>query len=63
MTDQPGRFYSIPAPERDRMIVDLRRRGWTNARIGKAVGMSESGVRRALERIRMGGFGHGATRA
>jgi hypothetical protein len=61
--DQRGRYYDIPAPERDRMILQLRRRGWTHARIGKVVGMSESGVRRALERIRMGGFGQGATRS
>ena len=48
-------------PDRDRLIVQLRRRGWTNARIGKRVGMSESGVRRALERIAMGLFGEGMT--
>jgi hypothetical protein len=57
------RLYPMPTQVRDQMIVQLRRRGWTNAKIGKRVGMSESGVRRALERIRMGGFGEGATRA
>jgi hypothetical protein len=62
MTDRPGRFYTIPAPDRDLMIVELRRRGWTHQRIAKRVGMSESGVRRALERIRGGGFGQGMTR-
>ena len=47
MSDTPGRYYAIPTADRDRMIMQLRRRGWTNARIGKRVGMSESGVRRA----------------
>jgi DNA-directed RNA polymerase specialized sigma24 family protein len=57
------RIYAIPAPERDRLILQLHRRGWTYERIGQRVGMSESGVRRALERIRLGGFGEGMTRA
>jgi hypothetical protein len=59
MTDRPGRFYTLNAPDRDRMIVELRRRGWTYKRIGARVGMSESGVKRALDRIRDGGFGMG----
>jgi DNA-directed RNA polymerase specialized sigma subunit len=63
MTDRPGRFYAIPAPERDRMILQLRRAGWTLKRIGRRVGMSESGVKRSLDRIAMGGFGEGMTRA
>lgn len=62
MDERPGRFYALPAAERDKLIVELRQRGWTNARIGKRVSMTESGVRRACERIRMGGFGQGATR-
>lgn len=57
MSDRPARFYEIPAMERDRMILELRRRRWTHARIGRAVGMTESGVRRALRRIADGGFG------
>jgi DNA-directed RNA polymerase specialized sigma24 family protein len=61
--ERRGRFYAIPAPERDRMIIQLRRAGWTHARIGRRVGMSESGVRRALERIKAGYFGEGMTRA
>jgi hypothetical protein len=36
------------------MIIQLRRRRWTNQRIGKTVGMTESGGRRALERIAAG---------
>jgi hypothetical protein len=63
MDGRTGRFYAIPAPVRDRMIIDLRRRGWTYKRIGRHVGMSESGVKRALDRIRMGGFGEGMTRS
>jgi DNA-binding NarL/FixJ family response regulator len=43
-------------------VIQLKRQGWTNARIGKRVGLSESGVRRACERIREGRFGEGATR-
>jgi hypothetical protein len=62
MSDQPGRWYALPPIRRDEMIVKLRRAGWTHARIGRRVGMSESGVRRALERIRGGGFGEGMTR-
>jgi hypothetical protein len=57
------RLYPMPPQVRDQMIVQLRRRGWTNAKIGKAVGMTESGVRRALSRIAQGGFGEGMTRA
>jgi hypothetical protein len=63
MPDTPGRFYALPAQERDRLILQLRRQRWTHARIGERVGMSESGVRRALERIRTGGFGEGMTRS
>lgn len=63
MDERPGRFYALPAQERDRMILNLRRRGWTYKRIGRRVGMSESGVARAVQRIRMGGFGEGATRS
>ena len=59
MTDRPGRFYTLNAPDRDEMIVALRRRGWTYAKIGRRVGMSESGVKRALDRIRAGGYGMG----
>jgi DNA-binding Lrp family transcriptional regulator len=62
MSERRGRFYEIPALERDRRIVEYKRAGWPNTRIARAVGMSESGVRRALERIRGGGFGEGATR-
>jgi DNA-binding NarL/FixJ family response regulator len=63
MTDQPGRYYAQPPQVRDQAILRLKRRGWTNQRIGQQVGMTESGVRRSLERIAMGRFGEGMTRA
>ena len=44
----------IPTAQRDQLIVELRRRGWTYARIGKKVGMSENGVSESLTRIRQG---------
>lgn len=62
MPDQPGRYYALPPHVRDERILQLRRMGWTYARIGKTVGMDGSGVRRAIERIRDGGFGQGMTR-
>jgi len=62
MEDRRGRFYAINAPDRDRLIVQLRQRGWTYKRIGKRVGISESGVLRALQRIAEGGFGGGIQR-
>ena len=58
-----GRYYDIPPHVRDERIVKLRRLGWTYARIGEDVGMDESGVRRAIQRIRDGGFGEGISRA
>jgi len=62
MGGRTGRYYAIPAHERDRMIVQLRRAGWTYRQIGARVGMSESGVARAVQRIREGRFGEGMTR-
>jgi hypothetical protein len=48
------RLYSLSAADRDRLIVALRKRGWSLARIAARVGMSRSGVGRALERIERG---------
>lgn len=48
------RMYGLPAGERDRLVVVLRARGWSLARIAARVGMSRSGVLRALERIDRG---------
>lgn len=62
MPEQRGRWYALPPQERDRLIVTLRRRGWTYARIAKAVQMDKSGVRRALQRIKDGRFGEGMKR-
>jgi hypothetical protein len=62
VVDQPGRWYKMPAQVRDQTILRLKRRGWMNARIGQQVGMTESGVRRAIERIKAGGFGEGMRR-
>ena len=63
MDEHPGRWYSLPPQERDRLILQMRRSGFTYRQIGKRVGMSESGVARAVQRIRLGGFGEGATRS
>ena len=49
----------VPAAERDRMIYELRRRGWTYARIAKSTGMSVSGVRSTLIRVQQGRQGRG----
>ena len=51
--DDLGRIQ-VSAEERDKIILTLRRRGWTYARIAKHVGMSENGVSASLTRIREG---------
>ena len=61
--EQRGRWYALGPRERDQLIVQLRRAGWTYKRIGRRVGMSESGVARAGQRIREGRFGTGSARA
>jgi DNA-binding NarL/FixJ family response regulator len=50
----PAGVPFMTAPERDAKIVELANRGWTMARIAKAVGMSRGGVEFALERIAEG---------
>jgi hypothetical protein len=40
--------------EKDKLIVQLRQRRWPLHRIAKQVGMSTSGVKRALDRISEG---------
>jgi hypothetical protein len=64
MDPRPGRFYALPPQERDKFIVQLRNMGWTYKRIGKhpQIGMSESGVKRSIDRILAGGFGQGISR-
>jgi transcriptional regulator of acetoin/glycerol metabolism len=48
------RLYNLSAAERDRLIATLRAKGWTLSKIAARVGMSRSGVLRALERIERG---------
>jgi hypothetical protein len=43
--------------ERDKAIVELRKRGYTYKQIGKVVGMDPSGVMRAWRRLQAGGPG------
>jgi DNA-directed RNA polymerase specialized sigma24 family protein len=50
----------MSAPERDERIVELRRRGLSYARIGKAVGLSANGVMHSLRRIAEGRPGRDA---
>jgi hypothetical protein len=47
-------YLPVPAAERDQIIVSLRSRGWSDARIAKSTGMSISGVRSSLIRIQQG---------
>lgn len=37
MDARKGHFYTLTAPERDRQIVELKRRGVSNIKIAKAV--------------------------
>ena len=45
------------APQRDRIIVELRKHGISLRCIGRAVGMDAGGVLRALRSIEAGGPG------
>ena len=47
-------MIEMNAHDRDALILDLRRRGYTYARIGKVVGLSKTGVRYALIRMSQG---------
>jgi hypothetical protein len=63
--DRPRRWTGagvpyMSAPERDERIVELRRRGLSYARIGKAVGLSANGVMHSLRRIAEGRPGRDA---
>ena len=44
----------LTAPQRDKMIAELRRRGLSYRAIGKRVGMSANGVTTSLRRIQAG---------
>jgi len=50
----PSRDYELPAHERDKMIMELRLRGWSYRAIGKRVGMSANGVMHSLRRMSEG---------
>jgi predicted transcriptional regulator len=41
----------VTAGERDKLILRLRQRHWSQARIAKAVGMTQVGVKHALDRL------------
>lgn len=49
-----GRYYTLPAAERDKLIMELRMRGWSYRAIGKRVGMSANGVMHSLRRMAEG---------
>lgn len=44
----------MTAPEKDRLIAELRGHGWTLKRIGQEIGMTAAGVSAALKRIPQG---------
>ena len=41
----------ITSPERDQLIISLRRKGKTQQQIARATGLTQSGVHRALIRL------------
>lgn len=43
--------------KRQRVIMDLRSRGWTYARIARAVGVSSSRVNQIVYQVKSHGFG------
>jgi len=49
-----SRYYALPAPERDKLILELRLRGYSYRAIGKRVGMSANGVMHSLRRMSEG---------
>lgn len=51
------RLYSMAASERDKRIIELYEQGQSMRQIARAVGMSASGVCRALERVQRGAPG------
>lgn len=51
------RVYSMSARQRDQMITELYEKGYSLRAIARKVGMSASGVCRALERVQRGGTG------
>jgi hypothetical protein len=50
-----GYYYDgLSTRERDELIVKLSRRGWSQAQIGRRLGMTQQGVAKALRRIAEG---------
>jgi hypothetical protein len=45
------RYYKLSAAERDKVIRELRLRGYSYRDIGKQVGMSANGVMHSLRRM------------
>lgn len=51
MPDRRRQPKTMNDDERVKVIMALRRRGWTYARIGKRVGLSANGVKYTLHRV------------
>lgn len=53
MKSAEQRFHEsgLTPPQREELILKLHRQGWRNKDIGARVGMSESGVLRAIQRL------------
>lgn len=54
-----SRYYELSSQERDKLIKELRMRGWSYRAIGKRVGMSANGVMHSLRRMAEGKEGRG----
>jgi transcriptional regulator len=53
-----GYYYDdMVAPKRDALIVRLRRKGWSQAKIARRLGHTQQGVSKALQRIAEGRLG------
>jgi hypothetical protein len=53
-----GYYYDdVVAPERDAPIVRSRRKGWSQPRIARPLGLLQRGVSEALQRNVEGGLG------
>lgn len=49
--DRTRQPKAMPDDQRVALIVALRKRGWTYAKIGQRVGLSANGVKYALHRV------------
>ena len=47
----PERRYELGRAERERLVAELRAKGWSLSQIGARVGMSRGGVSRVLDRL------------